>query len=392
LYDEKINEELSFSFPFSIGNVKDCLITTEDELRNLLDFHLTEQCGFNWESDPKIGFNENEQQQLKKRQEDEGKKFSNQISSEKLLDYCYIHDLKNIILKNWNVFSNIFSNKEKTSLFFDILSNIRNSIMHGRKNLLTHQYFLCLGICGELLLIVYRWKLGFKNKVRSYECDLKFGSIQIDDEENAKQKAFLLANQWINKILGRPSIEYETKPHGTGNRLTLKAKEGRLNIFLIPDEWCTVFNNDIYWYYTIRIETYSINMLDEILRIGGHPYWIYTITLKESLDLALLKDTFERYSGERGLSSGYYKDEKIPHSIGDVVDKFNGLAIYLKLHKGQSGGGSSIQVICDGMPGMGFYQAHRILDLKNILSLLKGEFAPIKKHSLLVKACSPITD
>lgn len=57
-----------------------------------------------------------------------------------------------------------------------ILSEFRNPEMHGRarKLLFPHQKHLCIGLAGELLLIVEQRRMGFKQKVKSYELDFHF--------------------------------------------------------------------------------------------------------------------------------------------------------------------------------------------------------------------------
>jgi hypothetical protein len=83
-----------------------------------------------------------------------------------------MHELKEIIEKNWNnMFNNIFQSKDRTLQMLEILSRYRNRIMHGAKyTLLLYQNHLCLGIAGEILLIVDKWRLGFRQNVKSYEC------------------------------------------------------------------------------------------------------------------------------------------------------------------------------------------------------------------------------
>jgi hypothetical protein len=55
------------------------------------------------------------------------------ISLEKrLIYYSDFYDLKNIILKNWEIFLPVFLNKKRFETFFDEIENFRNTVMHGR--------------------------------------------------------------------------------------------------------------------------------------------------------------------------------------------------------------------------------------------------------------------
>src|SRR5687767_10912016 len=102
----------NFSFPFSIGNVKDCILATEKDLREIIGAIMTEKYGATWTSKPS-GFKENEMIEIERRMKDEEKRFSNQKLSDHYLDYCYMHDLKNILERNWQLFGQVFPSKER---------------------------------------------------------------------------------------------------------------------------------------------------------------------------------------------------------------------------------------------------------------------------------------
>lgn len=47
-------------------------------------------------------------------------------------EYCDVYDYSYIIMKNWNLFQNIFINKEFLNHHFAYFSNVRNSVKHNR--------------------------------------------------------------------------------------------------------------------------------------------------------------------------------------------------------------------------------------------------------------------
>jgi hypothetical protein len=115
--------------------------------------------GPTWE-DTSMGFSEEEIRELEQRRKDEGDKLSSQPTSSKLLDYTHIMDLKRIIEDNWSEFSSIFLSNDTTMVYLDTLNKFRNPIAHARPGILEHQYYLALGISGELDMHIKRWRAG----------------------------------------------------------------------------------------------------------------------------------------------------------------------------------------------------------------------------------------
>jgi hypothetical protein len=54
-------------------------------------------------------------------------------SSAQLLDYSDFHDLKKIILNNWDIFQHFFNDQSVVNTKFDEIEPIRNAIAHSRK-------------------------------------------------------------------------------------------------------------------------------------------------------------------------------------------------------------------------------------------------------------------
>jgi hypothetical protein len=81
-----------------------------------------------WLSNPKLGVND--YNELSRRQQDDTKLPRDPAESVNLIDYCYIHEWKEIIEKNWNnTPDNIFQSKDRTLQMLEILSGYRNRII-----------------------------------------------------------------------------------------------------------------------------------------------------------------------------------------------------------------------------------------------------------------------
>jgi hypothetical protein len=81
----------------------------------------------------------------------------------------------------------------------EILSEYRNPIMHGRDVLFPHQKYHCLGIAGELLLIVENWRIGSRQHIKSYECAFSFSIPHGDEPESDLKKASHRKNKRVGQ-------------------------------------------------------------------------------------------------------------------------------------------------------------------------------------------------
>ena len=204
-------------FQYTVDNLKDCILDTERNLRDILSTLLTDRHGPLWESSTK-GWSVVERSALINRRQDEQHKLPNQHLSNRLLDYAHILDLKKLIERNWDIFDRVFQSKISTLEMLEKLSALRNPSMHGRSALLSHQQLLALGICGELLLAVEKWRSGYKHRVQNYGCLLKFSAYEeIAGAHLAGKNAMDKALVWINCL--------SEKVNGLTLNDTLEAKD-----------------------------------------------------------------------------------------------------------------------------------------------------------------------
>lgn len=122
----------SFIFPYRIGDEQKCITDTEKELRFLINTIMTNKFDASWMSNPTL-FSAKDYGELIETQRREAKTLTNNpVLAAELLEYCYIHNLKEIIEKNWDKagFVDIFPPIKRTREMLQILSELRNPQMH----------------------------------------------------------------------------------------------------------------------------------------------------------------------------------------------------------------------------------------------------------------------
>ena len=143
---------MTFKFDFIPDNTKDCILETENRLRDLIDAVLKRKFGTGWEDDSKIGWNNKKKTDLENRRKEKKSKFPHQHLSQRLIDYGYIHDLKYLISKNESLFKPLFWSFDEAMLMFDILVKFRNNLFHHQNEIMKHQHYLCLVYVANFFL------------------------------------------------------------------------------------------------------------------------------------------------------------------------------------------------------------------------------------------------
>lgn len=137
----------SFIFPYRIGDEQKCITDTEKELRFLINTIMTNKFDASWMSNPTL-FSAKDYGELIETQRREAKTLTNNpVLAAELLEYCYIHNLKEIIEKNWDKagFVDIFPQlrgHERCSRFYQNFVTLRcmtrNSIPPSTTSLSGH--------------------------------------------------------------------------------------------------------------------------------------------------------------------------------------------------------------------------------------------------------------
>ena len=151
----------------STGSLRD----VENSLRDFIESVLAKKYGQDWIN--KSGVSKERINNWKKRKDDEHKKLHGAGKAEdRLIYYSDFYDLKTIIEKKWNDcedFRSAFNNLKEIRLFLSILDKYRNTDAH-RRELLSHQKHLIVGISGEIRnkIIIYRSQMEKEKKDDKY--------------------------------------------------------------------------------------------------------------------------------------------------------------------------------------------------------------------------------
>lgn len=170
----------------------------ENVLRTNIQFILKDKYGDSWEEH--LGVSEDRIKKWEERKEEERNRLNGKVLESRLLFYSDFYDLKEIMLKNWDVFGSIFKNKKELEYQLEMLESFRNPNAHNR-DLLEHQKYLLVGIVGEI-----------KSNILEYR-----GSIEKED-------TYFLKVDSINingKIYNSSHVAELKKPLRKGDRLDI---------------------------------------------------------------------------------------------------------------------------------------------------------------------------
>lgn len=371
-------------FEFKIDNTKDCILETEERLRRHIDAVLRREYGLAWEDDPNIAWNKNKKMELENRRNERKIKFPYEEHSTRLLDYSYIYDLKGIVSKNQNLFKRIFSQWNDTMAMFDILGKLRNKVMHPGNQIMKHQHYLCLGICGEFLLAIEHWKKGYSRRIRSYFCDFRFEELEGTDSEGAKVRSFQNAEEWLRSIKDKSIREVEIEQDSSyGQFYKIYLREGEVKISSSRNSRQS-YRLGHTQSANMHLISESISAINRILVEEHHPCWTFSWTLSGELDVSSLVSIIEE-TQDRKPSSSSGDSTKITHASYYIgVD--NGNRIRADVSAGISETSNITLVYDDGEPNLGFTNVHAFCpDI--ILSILYGEI-PKKEFNELIKNAS----
>jgi hypothetical protein len=377
-------------FKYTVEDTKECIIETEQQLRDLISTVLTAKYGLKWDMTPN-GWSDRTRRDLEQRLQDEQKRFPHQQLSDRLLDYCDILHLKNMIEKNWQHFNNIFASKNNTIVMFDMLNRLRNPLMHGRPGIPLHQKYLCLGICGEFLQAIENWRQGYIYTVKTYECNLKFSVyIENDDEETAQSLAKEMAQSWLESVVDKLSAKLEDKLSDKFvKKWLLRISKGHIKISMT---WkYRGYDGRYFRSADIKLHTNNYIALDQILAVSDHPFWVLKWTLSDDLDVSIVASKAKEMTGYTPSSSVRVQiGSGIPvlTNADFKIGSFNDARIRVSIDRGQQDFGASVNMVYDGSPNQGFIKAHKVFSIEKILFILYGKLSPAQVHQLMKDACS----
>jgi hypothetical protein len=377
-----------FWFPYGPEDVRECIIRTEKELRDIIDLVLSDRFGLGWETDPTAGFDPTRLQDLQQRQNTQAKRMHDHNKVGRLIDYTYIQHLKGLVRKHWEqVFCDIFPwSLHDVESMFGILLNYRDMFMHAHdENVPIYRKYLCLGICGEILKAISDWHLGFRQRgnVCSYECNLFF-SVRKDDPD-CESKAKGLVERWIDTI-----VRFTTRPKekvsddGRYEKWLIRLEEEKVRITIdkrlnVRSELITGEDLTDYCGIDVVLETEKVEALDKVIVNGHHPYWSIEMRVAGNFDMKKIKSNAEHLGKHLEESGGRSRGrESSISSLRFVIHKGYGVIhpvpdYYIEAHiqagSQESDPGISL-VYQGGSIKNGFFQAHKVLRPNTVLSIL----------------------
>jgi hypothetical protein len=377
-------------FTYTINQVKDCINDTEQQLRDLITTTLSRKYGPDWEYSSPVWNDEIREELEERRRQDQGGR-PYQIVSQRLLDYTDLIDLQNIIERHWDLFANVFRSKDRIMHRLDDLRPLRNPEMHGRPDILPHQKHLCLGLCGDILLAIEHWHHGYEHLIKDYAVQLKFPIYMGTKDENVVQEeAKTLAQQWLDKVCGK-----------LGGKLRVLSEDQDTKTYQIAFQQMHIRVN-MSWNYRgydgrqffraadIGIRTSQASALHKAIEAGKQPYLWLNWTLRDDLDTSIVVAQVLERTGKKPISSSSIRAGNISTLTGAEfrIDGSNEESIRVSLSRWQPDADATLSLSYDGPSGTGFYHAHEVFSVKNVLPALYGDIPFSKLRQMITEACS----
>lgn len=375
-------------FTYSTSQVKDCINGTEQQLRDLITTILSRKFGPDWEYSSPVWDSEIRKELEERRRQDQGGR-PYQVVSRRLLDYTDLVDLQKIIEKYWDLFANVFQSKERIMHRFNDLIPLRNPEMHGRPDILLSQKYLCLGICGEIMAAIEHWHYGYEHLIKEYAVQLKFPIyIGTKDESIAQEDAKALAQQWLDKVYGKLGGKLRVLSENQDTK-TYQLAFQQMHIKITMSWNYKGFDGRQYFRAAdIDIRTSQASALHQAIEAGEHPYWWLNWTLRDDLDISIVvAQVFERTGKKPGSSSSIRAGNISTLTSAEFrIGGDNEESIRVSLFRWQPDTDATLSLSYDGPPGRGFYHAHQVFSVKNILSALYGDIPFSKLRQMIMEA------
>lgn len=136
-------------------DITQALKDTENALRDFIASVLSKKFGADWIEQSGVTPERIEIWQESKAVEEKRQKFG--TVEERLIYYAEFYDLKTILKKHWPLFAEALGDWKTIEVWLDELGRFRDPDAH-RRELLTHQKHLALGIAGEIRTRLVRYR------------------------------------------------------------------------------------------------------------------------------------------------------------------------------------------------------------------------------------------
>jgi len=354
-------------FNFTIDNTKDCIVVTEEQLHRIIDQVLLRKYGLRWEDDPNItGWSKDKKTGLETRRNEKKTIFPHETHSTRLLDYSYILDLKSIVSKNQKHFKSIFCPWNDMMAMFDILGKLRNKVMHPGNQIMKHQHYLCLGVCGEFLLAIEYWNKGYSRTVQFCSCDFRFDELEGTDPAGAKARSLQNAEEWLVSIKDKSTRKVEIEQDISYGQLY----KGEVKISF-PRNSRQSYREGYTQSANLHLISKSINAINRILVEERHPCWTFNWTLSSELDISSMVSIIEETKDRIPLSSSGTARKKTSASYYIGADNGSRFRVNVSMGASQT---TNITIYHDSEElNSGFINAQNVFSPDLILQILYGE-------------------
>lgn len=375
---------VNFDFNYQIDEYKKCIERTERDLRDIIYKIMTRKFGSDWETDQSRGWISEKIDELKQKAK---QSIENSQTQPRLIDFCDMLDLRDIIKNNWNVFSPIFSSKD-ILMHVEELNSYRVPPAHSRE-LQSYQQHACIGLCGKICSKIYSWNEGFGIQIKKYDCEFRFDSNQVQQkevlDEQTQEKLGKNSKQtfqnWLSNISKLGKLEQKTP-----NELILRAMGSHL-VITTNQPTRSSTGSEQWMSNWARTVTENKKLLDQVIKIGNHPYSVIHWVLNSEFDIDNIVKKVKDLTGITPGSSGatvMASGTIIGNATYGIANVENS-SIRILLATENNLGKISIQR--DGGPNTGFTKAHLVITPDDILSKLLGEMAQVKFIELIRKSC-----
>jgi hypothetical protein len=355
-------------------STKDAISDIEKNLRKFVNSVLERKYG-NWEDNTNIGWSKGKKEELEGRRRITKEKSPNQNLSSKLLDYSYILDLKYLVDKNRKHFEEYIPNWNETSCILDLLSKYRNTVFHREGDVLPHQHHFCLGLCGELNLLINRSK--YSRYIISYSCYFRFDELQGQDAERAKKVCKGKSEAWLRAITNKLEVSAQIEP---ADNLSISLKEGKISLSSLGVSR-TFIGGEYNWSSNVRLTSTSIDAINRILSINPHPYYQFEWNLATEINLTSLESVVESNTRLTPTS-------KSDNTLVYYITQFGSQKRIRFDLTNQSSLTTTVRIVYDDAPPIPFIKAHMIFSPDLILSILRGDISPIDVNDMINNCCN----
>ena len=380
-------------FTFDLDHVGDCITGTESELREFAATVLSGRRGADWENQDGVGWTPGERQDLAARREDERTRFRTREVSERLLHYTHLVELKALILRNWQDFSGPLGSKERVEGYLDRLNDLRIPTMHGRP-LSAHEKHLALGICGELLEAVDRWRGGFNFSVARYEVDFQFCLECPDRDHPLMDESETQARDWLQGLCGQLGVAPEDLGSETGKDQSFRLRLPNGHVVAVLRWGHEAFDgNGYYTCANASLRSASEPAFYSSIKASGSSYWVLGWTLREELDLSHIVANAKSQAGREPTGSSTVRiggGASILTGATFPLTTIDGNRIRADLFRSWDETGGRISLVLDGpLDRSGFLKAHKELSPNWVLTAVSGIRSPVEIAGDLRAACQP---